>query len=70
MNRVDAWLIEYNKPRCRCKNGYLKNPNVEEAFKFFFPDIQYSEKHRGLDDAKHEAMIVYKLYQMGVFKID
>lgn len=48
----------------------FKWPNVEEAFKFFFPDIQYTEKHRGLDDAKHEAMIVYKLYQMGVFKID
>jgi len=28
------------------------------------------EQHRGADDAKHEAMIVYKLYQDGVFKID
>lgn len=53
------------------RNGRgFKCPNVEEAFKLFFPDIQYSEKHRGLDDAKHEAMIVYELYKMGVFKID
>lgn len=51
--------------------GYrFKWPNVEQAFKFFFPDTKYVEEHRGLDDAKHEAMIVYKLYEMGVFKID
>ena len=47
----------------------FKSPNVEEAFHFFYPEINYVEKHRGLDDAKHEAMIVYKLYQMGVFKL-
>lgn len=47
-----------------------KWPSVEEAFAFFFPEEEYKEKHRGLDDAKHEAMIVYKLYQDGVFKID
>lgn len=61
-------------PICKCPNrngrsGY-KWPNVEEAFKFFFPDIVYTEKHRGLDDAKHEAKIVYALYEMGVFNID
>jgi DNA polymerase-3 subunit epsilon len=48
----------------------LKWPNVEEAFKFFFPEHQYTEKHRGLDDSKHEAMIVHELYKRGVFKID
>jgi len=53
------------------KNGCsgFKWPKVGEAFKFFYPDIEYTEKHRGLDDAKHEAMIVYKLYQLDVFKI-
>lgn len=54
------------------KNGYggYKWPKVEEAFAHFFPDIQYTELHRGADDAKHEAMIVYKLYQLGIFKIN
>lgn len=50
--------------------GSYKWPKVEEAFDFFFPDNDYTELHRGLDDAKHEAMIVYKLYEMGVFKIN
>lgn len=49
-------------------SGY-KWPKVEEAFEFFFPEIEYTEQHRGLDDSKHEAMIVYKLYQDGVFKV-
>ena len=57
---------------CKIPGRYGKNkwPSVEEAFAFFFPDEEYSEKHRGLDDAKHEAKIVYRLYQDGVFKID
>lgn len=50
--------------------GKYKWPNVEEAFKYFFPEIEYKEKHRGLDDAKHEAMIVFELYKKGIFKID
>lgn len=52
-------------------NGYgLKWPKVEEAHKHFFGDVGYIEKHRGADDAFHEADIVYKLFKMGVFKID
>lgn len=52
-------------------NGYgLKWPKVEEAHKHFFGDVGYVEKHRGADDAFHEAEIVYELYKMGVFKID
>ncbi len=47
-----------------------KWPNVEEAYAHFFPDVEYKELHRGLDDAKHEAQIVYELYKMGHFKID
>jgi len=43
---------------------------VEEAFDFFFPDNEYVEAHRGADDSKHEAMIVYKLYELGVFKLN
>ena len=56
---------------CKIKNSYgYKWPKVEEAFSHFYPDIEYTEKHRGLDDAKHEAMIVYALYQLGVFVVD
>lgn len=50
-------------------DGGYKRPTVAEAFRFFFPDINYSEKHRGADDAFHEAMIVYKLFQMGKFQV-
>ncbi|MCK5614219.1 3'-5' exonuclease [Candidatus Pacearchaeota archaeon] len=47
-------------------NGY-KWPTAEEAYRHFFPDRIYVEKHRGADDAKHEAEIVYELYKLGVF---
>lgn len=53
------------------KNGYgYKWPKVEEAHKYFFGDVGYIEKHRGADDAFHEAEIVHKLYELGVFKIE
>lgn len=54
------------------KNGYdnYKWPTVEEAWRHFFPEVQYNELHRGADDAKHEALIVYELYRLGEFKLD
>ena len=55
-------------PKRNGKAGY-KWPSVEEAYKYFFPESKYIEAHRGADDAKHEAEIVYKLYKMGVFKV-
>lgn len=53
------------------KNGYagFKWPNFEEAHKHFFGETGYVEQHRGADDAFYEADLVYKLYQLGVFKI-
>ena len=50
------------------KHG-LKWPKVEEAYHHFFPESNYVEKHRGADDAKHEAEIVYELYKLGFFKV-
>jgi inhibitor of KinA sporulation pathway (predicted exonuclease) len=38
----------------------MKWPSVQEAFDFLYPNNTYTEKHRALDDAKHEAKIVYK----------
>ena len=53
------------------KNGYagFKWPNFEEAHKHFFGETGYIEQHRGADDAFYEADLVYKLYQLGVFKL-
>ena len=48
--------------------GY-KWPKVQEAYDFLFGKTNYIEKHRGADDAMHEAQIVYKEFQMGKFKI-
>jgi DNA polymerase-3 subunit epsilon len=61
-------------PICKIPNrsgrkGY-KWPNVEEAWKFFFPEVEYYEKHRGGDDARHEAYIVYELWKLGAFSIE
>lgn len=44
-----------------------KWPKVEEAWEFFFPTIEYREKHRALDDAKHEALIAFELYKLDKF---
>ena len=50
-------------------NGYgNKWPKVQEAWDFFFPDTGYIEKHRGANDAEHEALIVHELHKLGVFK--
>lgn len=48
------------------KNGRKGNkwPNVEEAYKHFFPNENYVEKHRACDDALHEAKIIYELYKL------
>ena len=53
-------------PAAYGRKGF-KWPKVEEAWHYFFGDTGYDEAHRGLDDAAHEAKIVYKLYQMGEF---
>ncbi len=49
------------------KRGGYKWPNMEEAYNHFFPGNDYVELHRGADDAKHEAEIVYELWKLRVF---
>ena len=51
--------------------GYFdpKWPKVLEAWNFFFPGSDYLEAHRALDDARHEALIAYELYQLGKFRV-
>ncbi len=46
-----------------------KWPKVEEAWEYFFPEVEYIEAHRALDDAKHEALIVLELFNRGKFVI-
>ncbi len=51
--------------------GYTtpKWPKVEEAWEYFFPNTEYIEAHRALDDARHEALISYELYKRGEFEV-
>ena len=55
-------MISFTKPG-------KKWPSVEEAWKELFPEIPYDEKHRGLDDAVHEAKMVHELYKRGIFRV-
>ena len=52
------------------KNGRKGNkwPTVEEAWAFFYPSSPYVEQHRGLDDAIHEAKIIYALHKFGHYQ--
>lgn len=45
-----------------------KWPKVEEAWNFFFPNINYKEAHRAVDDVFHEAKILFKMYKLGYFQ--
>jgi DNA polymerase-3 subunit epsilon len=51
------------------RNGYsnFKWPKAEEAYKHFYPESDYVEKHRGADDAFHEADIVLALHKIKSF---
>jgi len=50
--------------------GRTKRPKAQEAWDFFYPDTPYTEKHRGLDDAIHEAKILYKMYQNNQYHLE
>lgn len=56
---------------CKIPGSYggYKWPKVQEAWYYFFGNTGYVEKHRGADDAYHEADIVYELYKREIFKI-
>lgn len=46
-----------------------KWPKVQEAWDYLFGDTGYVEQHRALDDALHEAEIVYELYKRGAYPL-
>lgn len=51
----------------RYRGGY-KWPKAQEAYDYFFPDLPFTEEHRGLSDARIEAMILTKLIDKGVIE--
>lgn len=58
-------------PICKIENEYgFKWPKVQEAYEFLFGKTGYIEAHRGIDDALHEAQIVYRLYERGDFRVN
>ena len=57
-------------PKVKKYGKKYKFPNVEEAWNYLFPNINYIEKHRGADDALHEAKIIYQLHKTGKFKTE
>jgi len=46
-----------------------KWPKVEEAWEYLFPNNDYVEQHRAIDDVEHEAMILHELYMLGRYTI-
>jgi DNA polymerase-3 subunit epsilon len=53
----------------RSRGGY-KIPKMQEAWDNLFPNTNYREKHRAVDDAIHEAKILFEMYKRGEYKID
>lgn len=44
-------------------NGDYKWPSIQEAWNYFFPESDYTPNHRALDDAIHEAQIIFAYYK-------
>jgi len=49
--------------------GFGKWPTAQEAWDILFPETTKIEMHRGLDDAKMEAKIIFELIKKGVYKV-
>ena len=53
----------------RARGGY-KIPKMQEAWDNLFPNTDYIEKHRAVDDAIHEAKILFEMYKRGDYKVE
>ena len=53
----------------RAGGGY-KIPKMQEAWDNLFPNTNYIEKHRAVDDAIHEARILFEMYKRGEYKVE
>jgi len=47
----------------------FKPPSCEQAYKYYFSESDFVEKHRGADDAWHEADIVFRMIELGYFTL-
>ena len=63
-------IVSTNICKIPSAKGGFKWPSFQEAFDFFFPDVEYKEAHRGCDDAVNEAKVVYELFKRGEFEVD
>jgi len=53
----------------RAKGGY-KIPKMQEAWDNLFPNTKYIEKHRAVDDAIHEAKMLFEMFKRGDYKVE
>ena len=68
---IEVIKIPPTEKMIRAGFNKFKTPNVQEAWNFFFGiNTGYVEKHRGADDAFHEADIVFELYKREIFKLN
>ena len=68
--RIATNVCKIPKTGKRAGHRGYKWPTVEEAWSHFFPAAPYIEAHRGLDDALHEAEIVYELHKLSLMKME
>lgn len=54
---------------CETLGPGAKWPKVTETYAKLFPEEKYEEEHRGLQDARDEAKIIYKLFLQGAYKL-
>ena len=65
-------IMAVAKEACKIMHsrGGYKIPKMQEAWDNLFPNTNYIEKHRAVDDAIHEARILFEMYKRGEYKVD
>ncbi|MHA1458746.1 MAG: 3'-5' exonuclease [Promethearchaeota archaeon] len=65
-------IMAVAKKACKIMHsrGGYKNPKMQEAWDNLFPNTNYIEKHRAVDDAIHEAKILFEMYKRGEYKVE
>jgi DNA polymerase-3 subunit epsilon len=66
----DIMAVAKEACKIRYPKGGYKNPKMQEAWDIFFPNTNYREKHRAVDDAIHEAKMLFEMYKRGDYKIE
>lgn len=66
----DIMAVAKNTCKIMYAKGGYKNPKMQEAWDNLFPNTNYREAHRAVDDAIHEAKILFEMYKRGEYKIE